>query len=203
MKNIIKLKQEFSELLISLNCNELKCFNTSFTGNMKTDFSQFTDDESGKKSDDINDPAAKDSPNSPDTDGHYYHTIRDITWNTYHSIFPNNPPQFFYAMTDLEREACIQKYFDHANYTNSDLVNILFAFFAWGSWDYQPECSLYKEWYNSDIIIDSEDNEHDVFVRLIDIRKWRYSQMTQADIYGLGWVRALLCFFRLFIQYTK
>jgi hypothetical protein len=177
---------------------------TPFTGNLIVDFSKFTDDQSGKCSHDPNDPAAKYPPPSinPAT-GFSDHTIRDITWQTYHTIFPSRPPSMFFNMTDAERAICIEPFIQHGEYCSKDSINILCSYIAWGSWDYQPEISIYKEWYKSDAVTDAESQEHDVFVRLIDIRKYRYSVIQGHEHYQDGWVLGILNFYQLFKNYVK
>ena len=204
MKSIQELEVEFANLREVLQAEyKHKEYYTPYTGDLILDFSKFTDDQSGKKSDDPDDPAAKDSPNIPAVDGHYYHTIRDVTWATYHSLFPNRPVQYFYTLSDEERAVCINKYIQHGKYCSKDSINILCAYFAWGSWDYQPEISLYKSWYNSDAYIDAGTKEHDVFVRLVDIRRYRYSVMNGHEKYYDGWTLGILNFYALFKKYIK
>jgi hypothetical protein len=204
VKTIADLEKEFSELRENLQAKyHHKEYFTPFTGNSLLDFSQFTQDQSGRKSDDPNDPAAKNAPPSPDTDGHYYHTINDVIWSTYHSIFPQRPPSMFYNMTKEERATCIDKFIEHGKYCGKDSINKLCSYIAWGSWDFQPEISLYKTWYGTDARPDAETHEHDTFVRLIDIRKYRYSVMNNHELYSASWTLGILNFWHLFIQYIK
>lgn len=203
MTSVIELEKGFATDIEGLQTKfQHKEFNTPYTGNIIVDFSQFTDDQSGKKSDDPNDPAAKDSPIVPATDGRYYHTIRDITWATYHAIFPNRPAQYFYTMTDEERQSCISPFINAGKQTTSDLINIMLSYIIWGG-SLSLILSTYHTWYSETTLqADTMNDEHATFVKLIDVRRYVYSNcLSDSSKYGEGWDLGVLCFWKLFRNY--
>lgn len=205
MKTPEEIESEYPDLLINLQCNCHKEYFTKYTGDIIADFSQFTDDQSGKKSDDKTDSASKDSPDTPATDGRYYHTIRDVTFSTYKSIFPNRPAQYFYTMTDEERMTCIMHYVNAGKMTTSPLVNILISYIIWGG-SLSVILHTYHWWYKDTTLqADALLSEHDTFIKLLDIRRWVYNNCLgeASKINGMGWDRSIINFWKLFKQYYK
>jgi hypothetical protein len=152
MKNPAQLEAEYQKALVDLNCKCHAEYFTKFTGNMVTDFASFTllqsgDPKNGYKSCDPKDKASANPPPTPYTDGKYYHTVKDVTWSTYHSIFPKRPASMFYNMTDEERGICVMKYINAGKLTTSPLVNILLSYIAWGG-SLSKVLHTYCDWYS-------------------------------------------------------
>ncbi len=103
-------------------------YNLKSTGDTVKDFAKFTDVQSGGKSDDPNDPMAHYAPKIPYKDGRYYHTIRDIGYPTFLSVYPNSPVIEFYEMSDEKRNNIICVIMEHSAYTKDSVVDCMFAY---------------------------------------------------------------------------
>jgi hypothetical protein len=202
MKTAEQLHTEHEQLLESCGVEHSapQLYNIIKSGNLVADFSKFTDLQSGKKSDDPHDPAAHDLPPKPDTDGHYYHTIRDITWETFKSFFPNTTPEKFYNMTDADRAVCIKWFIDAGKVTKNDVANIFLAYSVWGTGNCLREKSTYKSWYGIDLSSETIDTKI-LLDRLTDIRLYIIKQISNYNLYGLGWTRGVMALYKLLCQY--
>jgi hypothetical protein len=175
-------------------------FNMIKSGDLIKDFSTFTDMQSGKKSDDPNDPAAKFPPPTPAKDGHYYHTIRDITWQTFKSFFPKTDTGRFYNMTDSDRAVCIKFFIDAGSITKDKIINIMLSYCVWATGNCNTEQNYYRGWYNVDM--KKETLSTMVFLdRVTDIRLYFLTQIPNYNKYGLGWKRGVMCMWKLLNQY--
>lgn len=203
-KTPAELEQEIIAAITTQGCNQQKEFNTLYTGDMSMDFSQFTADQSGRISSDPADPASKNPPPEPKMlNGYPVHTILDVTWSTYHSILPNNTSSQFYEMSAADRMQCVMSYINVGKITSSDLVNTLVSYINWGGALYIC-LNVYKVWYpDSNLQLDVKLSEHDAFIKLIDVRRYVYTNcLTDSNLYALGWDRGILNFYKLFIQYA-
>ena len=192
---------EYLKLAYSLdkNCPKLPMYNLKQSGNLIKDFAIFTDMQSGGRSCDPKDTAAKYLPPQPHIDGRYYHTVRDITWQSFHALIPAGTPELFYSMPYETRQIFINHFINGNRVTESESVNFLLSYFAWGSGSSNPERTYYKIWFNSTIQKDiKEIGEFIVFNRLTDIRLWRYSLMRTYAVHGAGWRAGTLIFWNLF-----
>jgi hypothetical protein len=201
----IKTSEELYKYLLEVRKNNLYCpkqlmFNLTTTNNIVKDFAKFTDLQSGKKSDDPNDPAAKFLPPKPYKDNRYYHTIRDITWQTFHTLKPELSEYYFYNMSDELRNYFIQHFMISGIKTSSDACNALLSYVNWGSGNCEKELELYKKWYKTDTV--ENIIESILFDRLTDIRIYRYSNM-KPEKYRNGWIAGELNFWFLFRNYCK
>ena len=208
MKSVQELEQEFDFAINDpkLDCACHKEFNTPFTGNLIFDFSQFTSDQSGRKSDNPTDPAAEYYwPAVPDVDGRRYHTILDVTNKTYHTFFPNDSPQQFYNMTNEKRMYCVMNYVNSGKFTTSGILNILLSYIVWGG-SLSKVLLFYHTWYpNTTLQNDVLNDEKGTFIKLIDVRRYVYTNCLGEDSTNnwLGWDRGIINFWKLFKQYFK
>ena len=167
------------------------------TGNLINDFAKFTDLQSGGKSDDPNDSASAVLPHKPDKDGKTYHTIRDVTYATYKTLMPQGSVDDFYAMTDETRNVFINYFLRQNRHTGRPRIDVLLAYFAWGSGTSYNELKTYQAWYETKLI-DEKENDAVLFNRLIDIRLYRLRKMKDAVHYSSGWQAAILNFWNVF-----
>ena len=177
-------------------------YNLISTGDIVSDFSKFTDLQSGKKSDDPKDSAAHFPPPTPAKDGKYYHTIRDITWQTYHTLLPLRTANDFYNMSDGDRNFVVSRIMSYSAFTSDKIINAFLSYLSWASGNYHNEMNVYSAWYKSDIRKDLENISRTIILnRLVDIRLYTYSQMRQFSTYGSGWQAGILNLWHLLLQY--
>lgn len=110
------------------------------SGDMEQDFIHFVHGQGGGKSNDPNDPAAKNMPPKPDKDGVYYHTVNDITWPFFKAnaqragIVPTS--EAFYGMTKEQHAQMVDMFIGDMRKVfkvNSDAVAMVFVYAEWGS----------------------------------------------------------------------
>lgn len=203
MKTASELSVYLFELLKSCDVEHSapKLYNQIKSGDLVKDFSIFTDNQSGHKSDDPSDPAAKDSPIIPDIDGRYYHTIRDITYNTFKSYCNGLSVKDFYDMTDENRSKCIKPFIDAGKITKDEVVNMFLSYCVWGTGNCNSERSYYREWYKTDL--SKETAQTSILLdRIVDIRLYHLSKISNYNLYGIGWKRGVMAFWKLLNQYV-
>jgi hypothetical protein len=202
MKTIEQLEQGFIDDIIKLNCRSHKEFFAAYTGDIVKDFSEFTKLQSGGKSDNKSDSARFFSPKTPDIDGHFYHTVDDVTFQTYKKFFPNNTDKQFYNMTSAERTLCVKWFITAGRLTSSELVNILISYIIWGG-SLGMVLKYYASWYpDKGIVNDAFTDAYGTFIKLIDVRRYVYGNKLKGSIVNkLGWDRGILNFYRIFKQY--
>lgn len=190
--------------LLTLNgADQLASYNIYPSGNIITDFAALTDAQGGGKSKDTSDLGNAVLPPSPDIDGNYYGTVRDITYVLYHAYFPNDDSNSFYNMTDDKKNFIISSFLSSAIETSSDAVNAFLAYIKWASGSYMIEKSLYQSKYGTTLNADVQIDEIDTLKKLALIRIDRIKTFTQYPIYGLGWTRGILNAWKLFLNYCK
>ena len=183
------------------------------TGNIVDDFFYFTHAQGGGLSGNLSDPYIKGHetdikywPNDgkkkvPFSDGHYYHTSTDITWQTAVTINPKVTPAEFYAMAKPLRDSIIDYFIKAGNKTTDPAVNILFSYCYWRSYHY--EYNIYKDWYKTDINKDIKAlGSYAVFTRVADIMIYENSQLGAVN-QNPGWIKGLCCIWKLFRTYCK
>ena len=207
MKTTEELEKGFEQDLVNLKCNQHGEYNTPYTGDIIVDFATFTllqsgDPRNNYKSCNPTDSASKNPPPECFTDGVFYHTVKDVTWTTYHSVFPNNTSMQFYNMTNEERGACIMPYINAGKLTSSNVINMLITYILWGG-SLSTILLTYHNWYNTILAEDAVKDERGTFDKLIDVRRYVYSNClgSASKINGLGWDRGILNFWKLFSQY--
>ena len=151
-----------------------KMYNMKKSGNLFDDFFRFTDLQSGGKSDNKSDYYFKNTKepaaSTPDADGRYYHTVRDVTWQLFKTHVINDANRF-YNMSDADRSICVNVMMKPAKRTKSELVNTMLAYCVWGTGNCIKEMELYQEWYNTDINSDIDSlGEKAIVDRITDIR---------------------------------
>ena len=176
------------------------------SGKIWDDFAKFTDLQSGGKSDNKTDyyylNTVNPAPPVPDSDGRYYHTVRDVTWQLYKTLFPDNTPAQFYAMSNSDREAVVEYMIKPALITKSDTVNGMFAYAVWGTGNCHAEQVYYQAWYTTDINADIDTlGEKAILDRITDIRLYVLSTFT-TTANNPGQPAGILNLWALLKQYT-
>jgi hypothetical protein len=172
------------------------------TGNILKDFATFTDLQCLKPSYDPNDYYIKNgghySP-KPDKSGKAPHTVRDVTYDLFHTFCPQFFPEQFNEMSDETKMFIVKNVIKSAIITNSDAINYLFGYCLWATGNYKKELAFYKEWYGTKLQDDIDTlDELTVFIRLIDIRVFRMAQSNMP-----GHLGGILCFYKVFVSYCK
>jgi len=207
MKTDLELAKYISDRFISdKHCSQQPMYKMVITGDVVSDFAKFTDLQSGKKSNDPDDPAAFYFCPVPYKDGQLYHTIRDITADTFRNINKmkrlNLTWNDFLYMTDKTRRIFIDEFINKTEFTNSKIINTLLAYVKWGTGNCQFEVGTYKSWYKTTMAGDLKTlSETTVFNRIIDLRLYHYSLIANYKIYGHGWDAGILNFWNTFKQY--
>ena len=156
-----------------------KMYGMQKSGNVLDDFCKFTDYQSGGKSDDPNDWYFKNTVNPappiPDTDGHYYHTVRDCCWQLFKTVVSSDPVRF-YNMSDADREVVVKYMISFGNISKSDIVNAMFWYAVWGTGNCHMEQVYYGSWYKTAINDDIDSlGVKAVLDRVTDIRLYNLS----------------------------
>lgn len=200
MEEILKLIKEYKpEKVFST------LFNMVISGNMFDDFYKFTNVQSGGKSADPNDPAAKFPPSIPDKDGKYYHTVKDVTFKTFvdiaHRYGMTADPKIFYEMPEYIRKIIVKDFIIAAKkYTQSDLVNYAIAYFLWGG-SAKKAIDIFVEKFGNLKDYINTNGELKTFNNLMYLRILQLQKLNPR--YAKGWTTLLLCYWNVFKQYAK
>jgi hypothetical protein len=102
--------EKIQQLITMTHPEQLPMWFLKSSNSWVRDFSIFTKAQGGGKSADPNDTASKNMPPIPDKDGHFYHTVHDITWSTFQHNIKGATPERFYSMSDQDRTFIVQKF---------------------------------------------------------------------------------------------
>ena len=181
------------------------------TGNARNDLASFLFGQGGGKSDDINDPASKWLPPTPDKDGHYYHTVNDITWHLYSNIQLSTILKYtptaddFYNMTEERRNQIIDFHINKGNISSSCIVNYVATYSIWGSGTSHFMLKRFEEVYGNIDVVIKHRGEYFAFSRMLESYRYVLEQRNQHNwhIYGKGWSSGIAHFHRIFKVYCK
>lgn len=203
MKTTEEIILDFDDLVLTnKSAKGFKMYKLKPSGDLLKDFFDFTEVQGGGRSCNPTDPYLKmlgHWPPKPYKDGKLYHTVRDITWDTFKMYCPTFLVEQFYDMSDDTRMFIVKNMIRGAIITNNDVINYLLGYCIWGTGNCKSELNLYKTWYKTNLQKDIDSmGARTVFMRLLDIRKFRTTSTENP-----GWVGGIICFYKLFKNYLK
>lgn len=177
-------------------------------------FKDFIALQEGGLSRDPFDSASSRVPPKPHTDGHFYHTNRGWTWNTWQNTRKrfnlSATSEQFYTMDRADSDKLKDKvFFADYQFSDSEVINVFCFYVSWGGgWYGGRFANAYKKLTKRDLFEDLKKQEPELlFDNLIKARVQDLSNIsmpgTKNNRYRNTWIGAIAIFNREFSQFVK
>jgi hypothetical protein len=182
--------------------------NVQYTGDIVNDWGEFVLSQGGGKSACSFDLSNMYKPKTPDKNGVYYHTVKDITYRTFMQLshiynYPNGDRDF-YEMTEETRHIIINHFMTKASVTESEVINAFLSYVLWGSGSLTLFNRVFESENNTDVNNYLQNNgEYSTLLTCIKARRENLKHTRTWDKHGKGWSSGLAHFHRIFKHYCN